>query len=357
MHPGSWVAWLALAMGVALSTTNPLYLVVLLLTLSLVAVLAPRAEGVATGGIRAVLFFGGSMFTLSIVVAIINGSYGDHIVFTVPGPSFPSWMGGLRLGGPVSAEGLVAAAIRGSSITCIVVAFFVFSSSVSPQRLLRTSPAALFQAGLVLTVGLTLVPSVVEDLRRVREVRALRGASNGFRSLPALAVPILLGGLERAMRTAEAMEARGYAAASPVARIASFAVVAAPALGLVAASVWFFYPGFRWVAVLAAVGAAASFAIWLRSAARSRRTTRYRPEPIALAERVAALCSCGLAVAVVLGLLPGLDLGYNPFAGLVWPDFGPQALLPIAACAWPLPFALARPTSSGRASRLAEVPA
>ncbi|MGD9932960.1 MAG: energy-coupling factor transporter transmembrane component T [Dehalococcoidia bacterium] len=357
MHPGSWVAWLALAMGVALSTTNPLYLVVLILTLSLVAVLAPRAEGVATGGVRAVLLFGGGMFALSLIVAVVNGSYGDHILFTVPGPSFPSWMGGLSLGGPISAEGLVAAAIRGTAITCIVVAFFVFSSSVSPQRLLRTSPAALFQAGLVLTVGLTLVPSVVEDLRRVREVRALRGASNGFRSLPSLAVPILLGGLERAMRTAEAMEARGYAAASPVPRIASVAVVVSPALGLAAASVWFFYPGFRWLAVLAAVGGGVAFAVWLRFAARSRRTTRYRPEPIAPAERVAALCSCSLAVAVVLGLLPGLDLGYNPFAGLPWPAFGPQSLLPIAACAWPLPFVLATPASSGRARRLAEVPA
>ncbi|MCA9829661.1 MAG: energy-coupling factor transporter transmembrane component T [Dehalococcoidia bacterium] len=357
MHPGSWVAWLALAMSVALSTTNPLYLVVLLLTLSLVAILTPRAEGAAVGGIRAVFLFAGGMFLLSLVVAVVNGSYGDHILFTVPGPEFPSWMGGLRLGGPVSAEGLVAAGIRGMAITCIIVSFYVFSSSVSPQRLLRTSPAALFQAGLVLTVGLTLVPSTVEDLRRVREVRALRGASNGFRSLPGLAVPVLLGGLERAMRTAEAMEARGYAAASPAPRVASIAVVAAPALGLTAATAWFFYPEFRWLAVLAALGGVAAFAAWLRAAARSRRTTRYHPEHIALPQRGAAAISCALAVTIVLIPIPGLDLGYNPFAGLPWPSFGIVALAPVAACAWPLLFVLSAPAGSGRATVLAEAPA
>lgn len=357
MHPGSWVAWLVLAMGVALSTTNPLYLVVLGLTLALVAAVSPRADGAANGGFRAVLLFGGSMFLLSLFVVVINGSYGDHILFTVPGPSFPDWMGGLRLGGPVSAEGLLAAAIRGLAIVCIVMAFFVFSSSVSPQRLLRTSPAALFQAGLVLTIGLTLVPSIVEDLHRVREVRALRGAPNGFRSLPSLAVPILLGGLERAMHTAEAMEARGYAAAAPVPRVASVSVVLGPALGLAAASVWFFYPGFRWMAVAGAIAAVGALAVWLRAAASARRTTRYRPQRIPRVERITAMASIVLATAVVFAPIPGLELGYNPFAALAFPPFGPAALLLLAVCAWPVPFVVSSQSAPGRERLLAEAPA
>lgn len=354
MHPGAWAAWLALAMSVALSTTNPLYLVVLALTLALVGVLSPRAEGVAIGGARAVIFFAVSMFSLSLVVAVVNGSYGDHILFTVPGPDFPSWMGGLRLGGPVSAEGLVAAAVRGLSIACIVVAFSGFSTSVSPQRLLRTSPAALFQAGLVLTIGLTLVPAIADDLRRVREVRALRGASNGVSSLPALAVPVLLGGLERAMRTAEAMEARGYAASQPAPRAATVAAVAAPAMGLLAALVWFFYPAIRWLAVAPAVFAVAAFIYWLRAAARARRTSRYRAEPMGRVQRAASALSCVFAATVVFGVIPGLDLGYNPFAGLPFPAFGPAALLAILACAWPVPFLFRASLQAGAEGRLAE---
>ena len=128
------------------------------------------------------------MLGVSVLVATINGNYGDHILFTIPGPSIPSWLGGLRLGGPVSAEGLAAAAIRGVTIVCIFLAFGVFNGAVSPHRVLRTTPAALFHASLVLTVGLTLLPSSIEDLRRTAN-RTLRGARGGFRDLPALVVP------------------------------------------------------------------------------------------------------------------------------------------------------------------------
>ena len=215
MHAAAWGAWVGMVMVLALVTTNPLYLAIILLGVVLVAVLAPRT-GTGITSFRALALFGVSMFAISLVIATINGNYGDHILFTVPGPEVPSWLGGLRLGGPVSAEGLAAAAIRGMAILAILLAFGVFNGAVSPQRVLRSTPAALFQASLVVTVGLTLLPASIEDLRRVREMRALRGASGGLRDLPSLVVPAVIGGLERSMRLAEAMEARGYGAAPPL---------------------------------------------------------------------------------------------------------------------------------------------
>ncbi|HET7738868.1 MAG TPA: energy-coupling factor transporter transmembrane component T, partial [Tepidiformaceae bacterium] len=210
----AWVSWVALVMVHSLTTSNPFTLAVVLLSVILVGVLAPKTEtGVA--GFRTLLLFGLTLLVMSIFIAVINGSSGTHVLFTLPGPEFPSWMGGLALGGPVTAEGMIWAAIRGLTILTILLAFATFNGAISPHKVLRTTPAALFHAGLVVTIGLTLLPSSIEDARRVREMQALRGRKTGLRTLPALTVPTVIGGLERSMRLAEAMEARGYASRPP----------------------------------------------------------------------------------------------------------------------------------------------
>ena len=212
MHTVAWLSWIGLVMGVSLTTTNPYALAIVLLCILLVNVLAPRT-GTAVAGFRSLLLLGTGLCVISVLVAVVNGNYGNHILFTIPGPQVPWWLGGLRIGGPVSAEGLVAAAVRGIASSACSSPSRVFNGAVSPHRVLRTTPAALFHAGLVVTVGLTLLPSSIEDVRRIREMRALRGAGTGVRSLPALVVPAVIGGLERSMRLAEAMEARGYGTA------------------------------------------------------------------------------------------------------------------------------------------------
>jgi energy-coupling factor transport system permease protein len=259
MHPAAWIAWVLMVMVVALATTNPFYLGIVLLSVILVAVMAPRT-GTGVASFRALLIFGVVMLTISVLIATINGSYGDHILFTIPGPEIPNWLGGLRLGGPVSAEGLVAALIRGVAILSVLLAFGVFNGAVSPHRILRSTPAALFQASLVVTVGLTLLPSSIEDLRRVREMRSLRGAPGGIRGLPSLIVPAVVGGLERSMQLAEAMEARGYGAAPPLPRHARLAAAASVPFLIGGAWVWFYELQIRWIGAIALLAAVALLA-------------------------------------------------------------------------------------------------
>ena len=335
MHTISWVAWVMLVMVVALTTTNPYYLGIVLLSVLLVAVLAPKtATGVTS--FRALLIFGVSMLAISVGISVINGNYGSHELFSIPGPELPWWIGGLRLGGPVSAEGLVAALTRGLAILSVLLSFGVFNGAVSPHRVLRTAPAALFQAGLVVTVGLTLLPSSIEDVRRIREMRALRGARGGLRDLPALVVPAVIGGLERSMRLAEAMEARGYGAAPPSPRIPRLAGMASAPLLLAAASGWFYYQPLRFPAAIAAGLGAGAFGWWMASSARSRHTTSLTAEPFPPPDRALALASFGLAVATLGLAMAGWEgLKYNPFAGLPWPSFEAVAALIPLAVAWP----------------------
>lgn len=348
MHPASWVGWVLAVMVVALATTNPFYLAVLLLAVVLVAVLSPR-EGNGVVSFRALAIFGTVMFALSLAIAVVNGSYGDHVLFTVPGPRIPEWLGGLRLGGPVSAEGLVAAAIRGLAILCILFAYGVFNGAVSPHRILRSTPAALFQASLVVTVGLTLLPSSVEDLRRVREMRALRGAPGGWRELPALVVPAIVGGLERSLRLAEAMEARGYGASPPLPMAPRLAAAAAAPLLIAAAWLWFYEAGWQPLALLL-VGAATGLLVWWwRAASRAREVSRFDRDGLPLIERVGlALSALPALGALALRFTGNGALAYNPFAGLPVPGFEPLPVLIALGLAWPAVLLVARPAAVPR---------
>jgi len=324
-----------MVMAVSLASTNPLYLAIVLLSVLLVSALAPKTNTGATG-FRALLLFGAGAMTLSLGVAVINGNAGSHVLFTVPGADFPSWLGGLRLGGPVTGEGLVYNGTRGLGVLCIFVGFGVFNAAVSPIRVLRTAPAALFHAGLVVTIGLNLLPSSIEDLRRIREMQALRGGRSGYRQLPSLVVPAVIGGLERSMRLAEAMEARGYAAAEPPRGVPRLAGALAAPLMLLAAFAWLYLSAWRWLAIVALLAGGACLGLWLMDASRRRKSTRFRPELFMRRDRVMTAASLGLGVAAVAARTAGIGgLDYNAFAGLPWPTFEWPGALFALACGWP----------------------
>jgi energy-coupling factor transport system permease protein len=324
-----------MVMTVALSTTNPFYLAIVLLSILLVAVLAPRTA-TAIAGFRALLVLGSGLMVLSIGIAAINAPGGDHLVFTLPSPAFPSWLGGLRLGGPVTWEAMAAATIRGLAILGVFLAFAVFNGAVSPHRVLRMTPAALFHAGLIVTVGLTLLPSTIEDLRRIREAQALRGHPSGLRGVPALVVPAVTGGLERSFRLAEAMEARGYASAPPAPPIARLMGTLSAPLVLAAALAWFYAGSLRWLALPLVAGAILGLAGWGWLSARRRATTSLHSDTIGRLDAVAAGASLAMALLVFAGRSAGwFNLGYNPFAGLPVPAFHPLEAALALACAWP----------------------
>jgi energy-coupling factor transport system permease protein len=327
-------------MVLALVTTNPYYLAIVLLCVLLVAALAPwSATGFAS--FRLMLTLGVAIGLFSIGVAAINGASGEHVLFDVPGPRFPEWFGGLRLGGPVTWEALAGASLRAMAILCVFLAFAVFSGAVSPVRLLRLAPASLFHASLVLTVGLALLPAIVQDTRRIREMQMLRGSRGGLRDMPGLVVPAILGGLERSLRLAEAMEARGYAATSRPPAFARLAgIVALPCL---LAAIWCWYYTDARVLALAPAGLGLALLVfWLRASARGRTTTRLHADPVPPLQAVVA--GAGLLLAVMLPFLRGqewLVLAYNPFAGLAAPPFELGPALIALSIAWPAAFLFA----------------
>ncbi|MCA9844478.1 MAG: hypothetical protein KC491_07440 [Dehalococcoidia bacterium] len=338
MHPVAWLSWVLLVMVLALVTTNPYYLATLLLCVLLVAALAPWSS-TGLGTLRLLLLAGAGIGVFSIGVAAINGASGEHVLFDIPGPRFPDWFGGLRLGGPVTAEALVGASLRALAIFCVFLGFAVFNGAVSPVRLLRLAPASLFHASLVVTVGLTLLPSIVSDTRRIREMQLIRGSRGRLRDLAGLVVPAVLGGLDRSLRLAEAMEARGYAAAPPPpARARIAAMMSLPVL-LMGAWFWFYGEGLEWLGVVFAAAGGLLVVLWAWAAQGERVTTRLYEDPIPLAQAMVAAATTSLAVLLpFLRSAEVLALSYNPFAGLPAPDFGALPAMLVLLAAWPVAF-------------------
>ena len=118
---------------------------------------------------------------------------------------------GVRLGGAVTLEGLLVAVYDGLRLATILACLGAANALASPRRLLRYVPATLYEMGTAVVVALTFAPQLVEDAGRVRAARRLRGHSaRGLRAIARLAVPVMVGALDRSLDLAASMESRGY---------------------------------------------------------------------------------------------------------------------------------------------------
>lgn len=211
-HHGALVAWLLAALLPAAITGNPLYLGA---DLALVALLYSRLgrgsaskQAAAWGGFArlGVLF---ALFTVGI--NLLFGGVGETVLFTLP-----SWNpndGPFQVGGAVTAESLVFGLVSALALLVALLALAVFNGLVDHYQLLRAVPAFLYQSATVVSIALVFLPQLARAQREIREAQALRGHRvRGLRDLAPLVLTLLGEALERAVRLAESMEARGYAA-------------------------------------------------------------------------------------------------------------------------------------------------
>ncbi|MBA3524863.1 MAG: energy-coupling factor transporter transmembrane protein EcfT [Geodermatophilaceae bacterium] len=211
LHPLAWWVW-ALGLAVAASrTTNPL-LLGLVIAVAGYVVAARRPAGGWASGFRAYL-------VLALVVVgirtgfhvIFGGGSGGTVLLRLPEIGLPEWVAGVRLGGAVTAEGLVAALYDGLRLATLLVCVGAAVTLADPRQLLRALPGALYELGLIVVVAVSVAPQLVEAALRVRRARALRGGSGrGLRAVRAIAMPVLGMALDRAIALAAAMDARGY---------------------------------------------------------------------------------------------------------------------------------------------------
>lgn len=324
LHPAAWWAW-AIGLAMAASrTTNPLLLALVVAVVGYVV--SARRELGAASPFGAFLRLGLFVIAMRVLlVALLGGGVpGQTVLFTLPEIPLPTGSSGVRLGGPVTLEGILAATYDGARLAAVLACIGAANALASPRRLLRYVPATLYEVGTALVVALTYAPQLVDDARRVREARRLRGhAGRGPRELGRLAIPVLDSALEHSLDLAASMESRGYGRSVHRDARSRRKATALTLVGLggVVAGVYGLLDGgsaplLGLPMLLAGVAAAAaSLAV---GASREKRS-RYRPDPWAAPEWVVMSSGAIAGALVVMAAqqgVPGIILQASP---ALWP--------------------------------------
>lgn len=218
LHPGAWWLW-ALSLGTAATrTTNPLLLALLIAT-SAYVVATHRPDTPTARSYTAFVKLALAVLAVRLGFAVVLGSPvpGTHVVVTLPEVPLPHWAQGIRLGGRVTAEGLLFALYDGLKLATLLICVGAANALANPARLLKSLPGALYETGVAVVVALTFAPNLIADAQRLRAARRLRGRPDrGVRGLLHVGLPVLEGALERSVALAAAMDARGYGRSADV---------------------------------------------------------------------------------------------------------------------------------------------
>ncbi|MGA4842294.1 energy-coupling factor transporter transmembrane component T [Streptomyces sp. G45] len=303
LHPGAWWLW-ALGLATAASrTTNPL-LIGLLIGVAGYVVAARRTSAPWARSYGAFVKIALVVIGIRLVFAVVLGSPipGTHVLVTLPEVPLPEWARGVRIGGRVTAEGLVFALYDGVRLAGLLICVGAANALASPARLLKSLPGALYEAGVAVVVAMTFAPNLIGDVQRLRAARRLRGRpDNGVRGLLQVGLPVLEGALERSVALAAAMDARGFGRSATVpARVRRTTAVltvgglmgvCAGTYGLLTAD------GTAYGLPVLAVGLAAALGgLWLGG----RRSVRTRYRPDAWGARAWLVAGSGAAVGALM---------------------------------------------------------
>jgi energy-coupling factor transport system permease protein len=211
LHPGAWWLW-AIALATAASrSTNPLFLGLVLVVAGYV-VSARRSTQPWARSYGVFLRLGLVVIAIRTLFHVVfGGAYGTTVLVTLPEVALPDWAAGVRIGGQVTAEGLVFALYDGLRLAVLLACVGAANSLADPKRLLRSLPAALYEVSVAVVVTLTAAPQLITSARQVRRARLLRGdTSRGLRAFRTVLVPVLQDALDRSLALAAAMDSRGY---------------------------------------------------------------------------------------------------------------------------------------------------
>ncbi len=299
LHPGAWWLW-ALGLAAATSRTDNPVLVGLVIAVTWFVAAARRGDTPWASSYA--LFFRLALVVIALHVVfqalLSSRTQGLTVLLTLPELPLPDGVG-LKIGGVVTLEAVLAALWRGLQLAAIFCCVGAANALGSTRRLLKSVPGALYEIGIACVIALTFAPQLATDAGRVRTAGRLRGRPRGLRGFGRLAMPVLEGALERSVELAAAMDARGYGRTtgeSARSRRLTAALVLAGALGL--ATGMYGLLSAQGYAVPLLLGGTALALVGLRLGGRRTGRTRYRPDPWALPEILVATCGLAAAAAV-----------------------------------------------------------
>lgn len=321
LHPGAWWLW-ALSLAVAATRTTSPLLLGLIIAVCAVVVAARRPAAVWAGTFSVFVRMAALVVVIRVVFAVLFGTrIGTRTIVDLPGWSLPEWMAGVRLGGPVTVELIIFAAIQGAQLATLLICVGAANSLASPTRLLKSLPAGAYHVGVAAVVALALAPRIIINVRRIMAARRLRGLpSSGLRAATSSAMPVFEASLDDAISLAAAMDTRGYgraATATVAAKRTQATLILAGVIGIGVGLYAVLDANGLGLALLATGVVLAVLGLYLSG--RTVARTRYRPDPWLTPEWLTSLSGIVAATAVLMFAPSYLNLP------LVWPT------LPLAA--------------------------
>src|SRR5712664_1831395 len=242
MNARAVAAWSASCLFIVLSTTNPVYKVMVL-----GAALCALAAGTGLRRIRGLLVAVLLIAAFAMLLNFVSAHLGATVLFSLPA-QIPA------LGGPYTLEALVFGALGGITIAAAILSAAPFSLLLDSHEVMDALPAALSRTGVAVAASLNLVPGVATSFVQVTEAQRLRGwRPRGPRSWMEVVVPVVLTSVEGSIQLAESMEARGFGSgarttmAAHALRRSDWLLVAASSAAVIAfiaarAADWYPYP-------------------------------------------------------------------------------------------------------------------
>ena len=317
LDPRAWIIWAVAANLPPLVGRNPWPLAATLM--AVLGVWAAWSVGPAGARWRPLLGLALVFGAVSVLFNLLTAHVGDRVIGTLP----ESWP---VIGGVLTLNALIYGLLSAMAIFSLVAVSATLGATLdwsATMRLLPERMAALAVAG---SVAWSYLPRTTAALVEIREAQMARGyRPRGIRDAAPLVIPLLAGGLERAMITAEALEARAFGAPLAPELTPRPWQVASLLAGLVAALTGAFCLALGQLTVAGALLAMAAISLMAGLATRSHgqprlRRTRYRdpvwerPEWIVSGAAVAVL-----AVEIAVLLLDPAAFRYEPYPSLTAP--------------------------------------
>lgn len=205
LHPAAKMATVLAVVLAALMLTHPNYLLALLAGTIIVAA-AARVLREWWAFMRLFAF-------IALMVVVINtlvSSRGETTFWEGP---YIWGFGQLS----ISSEGVVFGAVMALRLYVVVAAFTIVSLTVHPDEFTQLLARFAYRSGLAVSLSTRFYPAVVRDASSIMDAQRSRGLDldTGGRlarirhRMPVI-MPLFHSSLERAVGTAEAMEARGF---------------------------------------------------------------------------------------------------------------------------------------------------
>ena len=309
VQPGAWwLLGLSLAIAASLSTNS---LVLLGLAGACVTIIALARDKSApwSNSLKFYLLLAAAVVLLRLAFRIIFNfsTFEGPVLFELPALTVDLGFGSpISLFGRVSSASMQAALSDGMRLAAIILSIALANSLANPRKLLKSTPAALYEVATAISVAINLAPQLIESLQRVRRARSLRGRSSGLGALAGIVIPALEDTIDKSLSLAASMDSRGFGRRGTM---SDSAVRAARTFTLVAiclvliGSYLLLTAGAALLIALSCIGLGVAFlAMATRLTSKGSNRTRYNRNPWVIQDFSILGFGISIVVAAVLGM-------------------------------------------------------